>query len=52
MDFNDSPEEAAYRALQKAAMDHNKRLVDVAEAALALPDLAFGGQVRESAQPR
>jgi prefoldin subunit 5 len=34
-------EEAAYRALQKAAMDHNKRLVDVAKAALALPDLAF-----------
>lgn len=34
-------EEAAYRALQKAAMDHNKRLVDMAEAALALPDLAF-----------
>ncbi|MEY4764497.1 MAG: hypothetical protein RI907_1170 [Pseudomonadota bacterium] len=35
-------EEAAYRALQKAAMDHNKRLVDMAEAALALPDVAFG----------
>lgn len=30
-------EEAAFRALQKTAMDHNKRLVDVAEAALALP---------------
>ena len=39
-------EEAAYRALQKAAMDHNKRLVDVAEATLALPDLAFGGKAR------
>ncbi|MEK8088059.1 nitrate- and nitrite sensing domain-containing protein [Aquabacterium sp. A3] len=39
-------EEAAYRALQKAAMDHNKRLVDVAEATLALPDLAFAGQHR------
>ncbi len=34
-------EEAAYRALQKAAMDHNKRLVDMAEAALALPDMAY-----------
>ena len=43
-------EEAAYRALQKAAMDHNKRLVDVAEAALALPDLAFAGQGRSGAQ--
>jgi hypothetical protein len=32
-------------------MDHNKRLVDVAEAALALPDLAFaGGQGRSGAQ--
>lgn len=39
-------EEAAYRTLQKAAMDHNKRLVDVAEATLALPDLAFAGKTR------
>jgi len=35
-------EEAAFRTLQKAAMDHNKRLLDVAEAALALPEAAFG----------
>lgn len=34
-------EEAAFRALQKASMDHNRRLVDVAEATLALPDFAF-----------
>jgi Nitrate and nitrite sensing/ANTAR domain len=34
-------EEAAFRALQKTAMDHNRRLVDVAEATLALPDSAF-----------
>ena len=33
--------EVAFRTLQKASMDHNKRLVDVAEATLALPDLAF-----------
>ena len=39
-------EEAAYRTLQKAAMDHNKRLVDVAEATLALPDIAFAGKPR------
>lgn len=35
-------EDAAFRALQKTAMDHNRKLVDVAEAALALPDLVFG----------
>jgi AmiR/NasT family two-component response regulator len=35
-------EDAAYRALQKAAMDHNKRLLDVAEATLAISDLALG----------
>lgn len=35
-------EEAAFRALQKTSMDHNRKLVDVAEAALALPDLVFG----------
>lgn len=32
-------EEAAFRALQKTSMDHNRRLVDVAEATLALPEL-------------
>jgi AmiR/NasT family two-component response regulator len=35
-------EDAAYRALQKAAMDHNKRLLDVAEATLAISDIALG----------
>lgn len=39
-------EEAAFRALQKASMDQNRRLLDVAEATLALPDLAFA-RVRE-----
>jgi len=34
-------EEAAFRSLQKAAMDHNRRLLDVAEATLALPDAFF-----------
>jgi len=34
-------EDAAYRALQKAAMDHNKRLLDVAEATLTLSDMAL-----------
>jgi hypothetical protein len=41
-------EEAAFRALQKTAMDQNRRLLDVAEATLSLPDLAFartGGSV-------
>jgi hypothetical protein len=37
-------EDAAYRSLQKAAMDHNKRLLDVAEATLALPDAFFTGR--------
>ena len=35
-------EEAAFRALQKASMDQNRRLLDVAEATLSLPDFAFG----------
>jgi AmiR/NasT family two-component response regulator len=34
-------EEAAFRSLQKASMDHNRRLLDVAEATLALPDAFF-----------
>jgi len=34
-------EEAAFRALQKTSMDQNRRLLDVAEATLALPDQAF-----------
>jgi AmiR/NasT family two-component response regulator len=39
-------EEAAFRALQKTAMDQNRRLLDVAEATLALPDLAFAARGR------
>ena len=35
-------EEAAFRALQKTSMDQNRRLLDVAEATLSLPDFAFG----------
>nr|WP_297351816.1 nitrate- and nitrite sensing domain-containing protein [uncultured Caldimonas sp.] len=34
-------EEAAFRALQKTSMDQNRRLIDVAEATLSLPDFAF-----------
>ena len=34
-------EEAAFRALQKTSMDQNRRLADVAEATLSLPDFAF-----------
>ncbi|MDO9002967.1 MAG: nitrate- and nitrite sensing domain-containing protein [Aquabacterium sp.] len=37
-------EEAAFRALQKASMDHNRKLLDVAEATLTLPDLAFAAK--------
>lgn len=43
-------EEEAFRALQKASMDHNKRLLDVAEATLSLPDFAFASQVRASTE--
>jgi Nitrate and nitrite sensing/ANTAR domain len=42
-------EDAAYRALQKAAMDHNKRLLDVAEATLAISDIALGAAPAGSA---
>ena len=35
-------EEAAFRALQKTSMDQNRRLLEVAEATLSLPDFAFG----------
>ena len=34
-------EEAAFRTLQKTSMDQNRRLLDVAEATLSLPDFAF-----------
>lgn len=37
-------EEAAFRSLQKASMDHNRRLLDVAEATLSLPDHFFASQ--------
>lgn len=37
-------EEAALRMLQKASMDHNRRLLDVAEATLTLPDFVFTAQ--------
>lgn len=37
-------EEAAFRALQKASMDSNRRLVDVAEATLSLSDLLVPGR--------
>lgn len=39
-------EEAAFRALQKTSMDHNRRLLDVAEATLSLPDFAFAAQAK------
>ena len=39
-------EEAAFRMLQKASMDHNRKLVEVAEAMLALPEAVFNNQVR------
>ncbi|MFT4241385.1 MAG: nitrate- and nitrite sensing domain-containing protein [Acidovorax sp.] len=34
-------EEVAFRLLQKTSMDQNRRLLDVAEATLSLPDIAF-----------
>lgn len=34
-------EEVAFRVLQKTSMDQNRRLLEVAEATLALPNLAF-----------
>ncbi|WP_295957161.1 nitrate- and nitrite sensing domain-containing protein [Rhodoferax sp.] len=34
-------EEAAFRVLQKTSMDQNRRLLEVAEATLSLPNLAF-----------
>ncbi len=44
-------EEAAFRALQKTSMDQNRRLLEVAEATLALPDLAFA-QLAAAQPPR
>ncbi|WP_243736915.1 ANTAR domain-containing response regulator [Cupriavidus sp. L7L] len=37
-------EDEAFRALQKASMDNNRRLVDIAEATLSLTDLALPAQ--------
>jgi AmiR/NasT family two-component response regulator len=34
-------EEAAFRVLQKTSMDQNRRLLEVAEATLSLPNLVF-----------
>jgi len=44
-------EEAAFRALQKTSMDQNRRLRDVAEATLSLPDFAFA-QIEPKSHPR
>lgn len=40
-------EEAAWRALQKTSMDQNRRLLDVAEATLSLPDFAFAALAKQ-----
>lgn len=37
-------EEVAFRVLQKTSMDQNRRLLEVAEATLSLPDFAFAQQ--------
>ena len=46
-------EEVAFRVLQKTSMDQNRRLLEVAEATLSLPDLAFAQPVspREPRKP-
>lgn len=44
-------EEAAFRVLQKTSMDQNRRLLDVAEATLSLPDLAFAHPERKGGKP-
>ncbi len=41
-------EEQAFRALQKTSMDQNRRLFDVAEATLSLPDLAFASSASKA----
>lgn len=45
-------EEAAFRALQKTSMDQNRRLLEVAEATLALPDQAFAQLAAQGDKPR
>lgn len=44
-------EEVAFRVLQKTSMDQNRRLLDVAEATLSLPDLAFAHAMTEARKP-
>lgn len=44
-------EEAAYRMLRQTAMDQNRRIVDVAEAALALPAFIGGDGRRGGSRP-
>jgi hypothetical protein len=43
-------EEVAFRVLQKTSMDQNRRLLDVAEATLSLPDIAFAQQAQRDRQ--
>jgi hypothetical protein len=45
-------EEAAFRVLQKTSMDQNRRLLEVAEATLSLPDLAFAQTSQQDFAPR
>lgn len=44
-------EEVAFRALQKTSMDQNRRLLEVAEATLSLPDFAFAQQATQNPKP-
>ncbi|MBY0412038.1 MAG: nitrate- and nitrite sensing domain-containing protein, partial [Burkholderiaceae bacterium] len=44
-------EEVAFRVLQKTSMDQNRRLLDVAEATLSLPDLAFAHAMTATRKP-
>jgi len=45
-------EEVAFRVLQKTSMDQNRRLLDVAEATLSLPDFAFAQQGQRAPKPQ
>src|SRR3989344_3153995 len=44
-------EEVAFRVLQKTSMDQNRRLLEVAEATLSLPDFAFAQQGQRDPRP-
>ncbi len=44
-------EEVAFRVLQKTSMDQNRRLLEVAEATLSLPDLAFAHNGQRGDKP-